>query len=183
MGKRLTDLVKIIIDQKKDIKVAADMTVGAGNDSLYILENTKVERLYGFDIQKEAEIKAKKLIGEDLRFIFNLASHDQIDEYIKENLDLAIYNLGYLPGGNKEITTKYQSTIKSLEKTLDLLNKEGMIILTIYPGHPAGKIESEKIEAYLKDLDQKKYEIIKITYPTRPKNPPYIIVIQKIYPR
>lgn len=179
MGRRLTDLVKIIIDQKKDIIVAADMTVGAGNDSLYILENTKVERLYGFDIQKEAEIKAKKLIGEDLRFIFNLASHDQIENYVKENLDLAIYNLGYLPGGNKEITTKYQSTIKSLEKTLDLLNKEGMIILTIYPGHPAGKIESEELEKFLAKIDPKKYAIMKLSYQNRPKNPPYIIVIEK----
>lgn len=179
MGMRVTDLVKIIIDQKKDAKIAADMTVDKGNDSKYILKNTKVERLYGFDIQKEAEIESKNLIGKDPRFIFHLASHDKIDEYIKEGLDLAIYNLGYLPGGNKEITTKYQTTLESLEKTLDLLNKEGMIILTIYPGHPAGKIESEKIEAYLKDLDQKKYEIIKITYPTRPKNPPYIIVIEK----
>ncbi|MEQ0488866.1 class I SAM-dependent methyltransferase [Anaerococcus murdochii] len=179
MGKRLTDLVKIIIDRKKDIKVAADMTVGAGNDSLYILENTKVERLYGFDIQKEAEIKAKKLIGEDLRFIFNLASHDQIENYVKENLDLAIYNLGYLPGGNKEITTKYQTTIKSLEKTLDLLNKEGKIILTIYPGHPAGKVESEELEKFLAKIDPKKYAVMKLSYQNRPKNPPYIIVIQK----
>lgn len=183
MGKRLTDLVKIIIDRKKDIKVAADMTVGAGNDSLYILENTKVERLYGFDIQKEAEIKAKKLIGEDLRFIFNLASHDQIENYVKENLDLAIYNLGYLPGGNKEITTKYQTTIKSLEKTLDLLNKDGIVILTIYPGHPAGKVESEELEKFLAKIDPKKYAVMKLSYQNRPKNPPYIIVIQKIYPR
>lgn len=179
MGMRVTDLVKIIIDRKKDIKVAADMTVGAGNDSLYILENTKVERLYGFDIQKEAEEKAKKLIGEDLRFIFNLASHDQIENYVKENLDLAIYNLGYLPGGNKEITTQYQSTIKSLEKTLSLLNKEGIVILTIYPGHPAGKVESEELEKFLAKIDPKKYAIMKLSYQNRPKNPPYIIVIQK----
>ena len=183
MGMRVTDLVKIIIDRKKDIKVAADMTVGAGNDSLYILENTKVERLYGFDIQKEAEEKAKKLIGEDLRFIFNLASHDQIENYVKENLDLAIYNLGYLPGGNKEITTQYQSTIKSLEKTLSLLNKEGIVILTIYPGHPAGKVESEELEKFLAKIDPKKYAVMKLSYQNRPKNPPYIIVIQKIYPR
>lgn len=183
MGKRVTDLVKIIIDQKKDAKIAADMTVGAGNDSLYILENTKVERLYGFDIQKEAEIKAKKLIGEDLRFIFNLASHDQIENYVKENLDLAIYNLGYLPGGNKEITTKYQTTLESLEKTLDLLNKGGMIILTIYPGHPAGKVESEELEKFLAKINPKKYAVMKLSYQNRPKNPPYIIVIQKIYPR
>lgn len=179
MAKRIVDLVKLIIDSKKEIKVAADLTVGSGKDSKYILENTCVERLYGFDIQEEAEEKAKKLIGNDPRFIFNLASHDQIDEYIKEGLDLAIYNLGYLPGGNKEITTKYESTIKSLERTLKLLNKEGLAILTIYPGHPAGKEESKKIESYLEEINQQKYTIIKITHPTRPKNPPYIIVIEK----
>ena len=37
MGKRVTDLVKIIIDSKKEIKVAADLTVGTGKDSEYIL--------------------------------------------------------------------------------------------------------------------------------------------------
>lgn len=179
MGKRVTDLVKIIIASKKDIKVAVDMTVGAGNDSKYILENTTVKKLYGFDIQKDAKKRALELIGEDLRFNFILDSHANIDKYIKEGIDLAIYNLGYLPGGDKEITTEHESTIESLEKTLKLLNKDGMVVLTIYPGHPAGKIESEKIENYLKSLDQRKYEVIKIAYPNRPNNPPYIITIQK----
>lgn len=179
MGKRVVDLVKIIIDSKKEIKVAADMTVGGGNDSKYILENTSVERLYGFDIQKEAREKALSLIGNDERFIFNLRSHAEVDKYIKEGLDLIVYNLGYLPGGDKTITTSYKTTIASLEKTLGLLNKDGIIILTIYPGHPAGKVESEKLEAYLQGLDQKKYGLIKIAYPTRPNNPPYIMVIEK----
>lgn len=179
MGKKITDLVKIIIDSKKEIKIAADMTVGRGNDSKFLLENPQLIRLYGFDIQKEAENEAKNLIGPDPRFIFNLASHADVEKYIKEGLDLAVYNLGYLPRGNKEITTTYESTIQSLEKTLQLLNKEGIIILTIYPGHPAGKIESEQIEKYLANIDQKKYEITKITQPTRPHNPPYIIVIEK----
>ena len=178
MGMRVTDLVKIIIDTKKDAKIAADMTVGKGNDSKYILENTRVEKLYGFDIQKEAEIASKKLIGEDPRFIFHLASHDKVEEYIKEGLDLVVYNLGYLPGGDKEITTKYKTTIKSLEKTLKLLNPQGLIILTIYPGHPAGKIESEELEKFLEKINPKKYAVIKLAYQNRPNNPPYIVVIE-----
>lgn len=179
MGKRITDLVKIIISSKKDIKVGVDMTVGAGNDSKYILENTTVKKLYGFDIQKDAKKRALELIGEDFRFNFILDSHASIDKYIKEGIDLAIYNLGYLPGGDKEITTAYESTIESLEKTLKLLNKDGIVVLTIYPGHPAGKIESEEIENHLKSLDQRKYGVIKIAYPNRPNNPPYIIVVEK----
>lgn len=178
MGIRLTDLVKIIIDTKKDIKIAADMTVGKGNDSKYILENTGVERLYGFDIQKESQEAARDLIGEDNRFIFHLESHEQVDEYIKEGLDLVVYNLGYLPGGDKEITTSHKSTIKSLEKTLKLMRENGLIILTIYPGHPAGKVESEELEKYLDKLDSKKYAVMKLSYQNRPNNPPYIMVIK-----
>lgn len=178
MGMRITDLVKIIIDQKKDAKIAADMTVGKGNDSKYILKNTEVEKLYGFDIQKEAANAAKNLIGEDDRFIFHLQSHEKVDEYIKEGLDLVVFNLGYLPGGDKKITTDYKSTIKSLEKTLELMNPDGLIILTIYPGHPAGKIESEIIEEYLAKIDPKKYAVMKLAYQNRPNNPPYIMVVQ-----
>lgn len=178
MGMRITDLVKIIIDTKKDIKIAADMTVGKGNDSKYILENTGVERLYGFDIQKESQEAARDLIGKDDRFIFNLKSHEQVDDYIKEDLDLAIYNLGYLPGGDKEITTNSKSTIKSLEKTLKLMRENGLIILTIYPGHPAGKVESEELEKYLDKLDSKKYAVMKLSYQNRPNNPPYLMLIK-----
>ena len=178
MTMRVTDLVKIIIDQKKDIKIAVDMTVGKGNDSKYILETTGVERLYGFDIQKEAEDAAKKLIGEDERFVFHLESHEKIDNYIKEGLDLVVYNLGYLPGGDKEITTNYKSTIKSLEKTLGLMNPDGLIIITIYPGHPAGKLESERIEKFLNNLDSKKYAVMKLAYQNRPNNPPYVMVVK-----
>ena len=180
MTMRVTDLVKIIIDQKKDIKIAADMTVGKGNDSKYILENIRVEKLYGFDIQKEAEIESKKLIGEDPRFIFHLASHDKVEEYIKEGLDLVVYNLGYLPGGDKEITTNYESTLKSLEKTLKLLNPQGLIILTIYPGHPAGKIESKELEKFLEKINPKKYAVMKLAYQNRPNNPPYLMVVKTL---
>ena len=178
MGMRVTDLVKIIIDQKKCAKIAADMTVGKGNDSKYILDNTSVERLYGFDIQKEAEKAARNLIGKDERFIFHLESHEKVDNYIKEGLDLAVFNLGYLPGGDKEITTNYKSTIKSLEKTLGLMDPDGLIIITIYPGHPAGKLESERIEKFLNNLDSKKYAVMKLAYQNRPNNPPYIMVVQ-----
>lgn len=179
MGKRVTDLVKIIIDRKKDIQIAADMTAGKGNDSKYILDNTNVLKLYAFDIQEDAKKLTTDLIGDDDRFFFILDSHEYVGKYIKEDLDLAIYNLGYLPGGNKEITTSYESTIRSIEKTLNLMKPGGALILTIYPGHPAGKIESEEVESYLEGLDSKKYPIIKISYQNRPNNPPYIILIEK----
>lgn len=178
MGKRVTDLVKIIIDQKKDINIGIDMTAGKGNDSKYILENTKVKKLYAFDIQEESKIATESLIKDD-RLNFFLDSHANIDKYVKEKIDLAIYNLGYLPGADKNITTSYKSTIESLKKVLDLLNPAGLVIITVYPGHPAGLIESQKLGEFINNLDSKKYPVIKINYENRPNNPPYILVIEK----
>ena len=178
MGKKVTDLVKIIIDQKKDINIGVDMTAGKGNDCKYILENTNIKKLYAFDIQEESKIETKSLIKDD-RLNFFLDNHANIDKYIKEKIDLAIYNLGYLPGADKNITTSYKSTIASLKKVLDLLNPAGLVIITVYPGHPAGLIESQKLEEFTKNLDPKKYPVIKINYENRPNNPPYILVIEK----
>ena len=51
MAKRIVDLVKDLILDKKDIKKAIDMTAGTGKDSKFILENTQVENITAFDIQ------------------------------------------------------------------------------------------------------------------------------------
>ena len=179
MGMRVTDLVKIIIDRKKDIKVAADMTVGAGNDSLYILENTKVERLYGFDIQKEAKKNTEALIGNRDDFKFILDSHANIDKYIREEIDLAIYNLGYLPRGDKNITTKEASTLESLEKILNLLAKNGKVLITVYPGHEEGFLESQSLEKYLGNLDQKDFVVLELSYKNQKNMPPYVYMVGK----
>lgn len=174
-----TDLAKDLIKKCENVNTAVDMTAGAGNDSLFILENLNPNMLYAFDIQEEAKKRTIDKIGPRENFNFILDSHDRIDIYIKETIDLAVYNLGYLPKGDKTITTKWESTIKSLEKTLDLLSIGGEIIMTIYPGHPAGKIEAEELESYLRDLDQNQYTILKLNYINKINSPPYVVVIYK----
>lgn len=179
MAKRIVDIVKDLIRDKKDIKIAVDMTAGTGKDSKFILDNTEVERLIAFDIQEEAERRTKELIGSNPRFSFILDSHAHIDKYIKEPVDLIIYNLGYLPGADKSISTKASTTIESLEKALGLLKIGSRIIITVYPGHPAGQVESASLKTYLEGLDNKAYSILEISYTNRPKNPPYILVIER----
>lgn len=174
---QVTDIGKLFI--KNDIEYAVDMTAGRGHDSLYILENTKVKKLYAFDIQKESKRSCLDLIGSNPSFNFILASHENIDSYIKEDLDLIVYNLGYLPGADKRVATNYKSTIKSLEKSLEKLKIKGRIIITVYPGHPEGRIESDKLKAYLDTIDPKRYPVLKIDYQNRPNNPPFVYVIER----
>lgn len=177
MIEKATDLAKELMLREKDINIAVDMTAGNGHDSKFILDELNPEILYAFDIQEDAKTSTLNLIGGKENFHFILDSHANIDQYIKEEIDLAVYNLGYLPKGDKTITTKWNSTIESLSKTLDLLSAKGKIIITIYPGHDEGKKEADYLEKYLENLDQRKYTVLKMVYMNKINNPPYVVVV------
>lgn len=179
MIQKATDLAKEIIRSQKDIKIAVDMTAGNGYDSLFILDELEPEKLYAFDIQAIARDNTVDLIGDRDNFKFILDSHANIDKYIKEKIDLAIYNLGYLPKADKSITTNSDSTISSLKKVLDLLKVNGKVIITVYPGHPEGSQEAEDLGAFLSNLDQRKFVVLKMEYSNQINNPPFIYYLTK----
>lgn len=179
MIERITDLVKKILINEKNIKLAVDMTAGNGNDSFFIIDELNPKKLVAFDIQKSAKENTESLLGPRDNFTFILDSHENIDSYIKEPIDLAIYNLGYLPNGDKSITTLSESTLLSLKKFLTLLRKGGKVCLSLYPGHDQGRIEAEKIETFIKSLPPKDYAILKLNFPNKGTSAPYIIIIEK----
>ena len=68
--------------------------------------------------------------------------HENIKECIPANfhgkVTGAIFNLGYLPGGDKSIVTKPSTTISAIEQLLEIMAPEGIIVFVIYHGHPEG---------------------------------------------
>lgn len=48
---------------------------------------------------------------------------------------LARYNLGWLPGGDKSITTKLEDTLESIEAAKRVVKHGGMISVMLYRGH------------------------------------------------
>lgn len=162
------------------IKVAVDMTVGNGFDSKNILEILQPEKLYCFDIQQEALDNSKILLEKYLNCELILENHKNFDKFVKENIDFAIYNLGYLPKGDKNITTNAEDVEESLKKLLGKLNSKGIIFITFYIGHSAGQIESLEVSKFIQKLNQKEYTILKFTFENQKNNPPYVVMIQKI---
>ena len=59
----------------------------------------------------------------------------------------AIFNLGYLPGGDKTIVTKPETTISAIEQLFTIMAPEGIIVLVIYHGHPEGAVERDMLTA------------------------------------
>lgn len=167
----------------KEGQVVLDCTVGNGNDTLMLARCVGSSgKVYGFDIQKEAIEKTKgKLACEklDKHVILILDGHENIDLHIKEKLDFIIYNLGYLPGGDKRIITKKESTLVSLGKALELLKENGILLITCYIGHEGGLEEKNAVENFLMALDQKKYNVLKYEFINQKNKPPVLFTIEK----
>lgn len=154
--------------------VAIDATLGNGYDTKYLSNNFK--KVYSFDIQKEA---CENFIDSNNNVTVICDSHDQFNKYIHEEVDCIMYNLGFLPGGNKCITTMHETSLKSIKDGLDLLKSGGFITICIYRGHDEGKIEESCILEYLECLPKSKYGVMIHSFLNRSKSSPLLAVIEK----
>lgn len=165
---------------------AIDCTVGNGHDTTFLAKLVGEHgHVYGFDIQKQAVTNTyERLKGDNLHERVTLfhASHEHIHTHIStqnKQLKAAIFNLGYLPGGNKEIVTKPSSTIEAIKAIFQIIQKEGMIVLVIYPGHKEGQKEKEEVLAYIKSMDQRIANVLKYEFINQINDPPFVIAIEK----
>lgn len=177
-NKSILNRVNLICEKfikKGDITI--DATCGNGFDTLRLALLSK--KVFAFDIQDAAINNTKELLEKNAVDNVSLIhdSHHNIDKHLnkqREKISLVLFNLGYLPGNNKEITTNHKTTLLALEKSYKLLNKKGIILMVCYP-HEEGKKESRKIIQY---LDKRKidYNIYKNTDNI---NAPFLIEIKK----
>lgn len=164
---------------------AIDATLGNGNDAFKIAQKIGESGvLYGFDIQEEALKNSQKRLDEipkEMRPQLALyqMSHANFKEKISELVDLIIYNLGYLPRGDKSITTVAPETLKSIEAGLELLSPNGLMLISIYHGHEAGRAEKEAVTEYLSHLDQRKFTVKREQFINQKNNPPFLYIIER----
>lgn len=171
--------------QKGDIVV--DGTVGNGHDTLFLAKLVgKDGKVYGFDIQEQAihtTFERLKTEGEEKQVVLFQRGHEHISESIPTehhgNIAAAIYNLGYLPKGDKSIITKPETTIASVEQLLKMLKRNGIIVLVIYHGHEGGKEERDALLHYVTQLEQEHYHVLKYSFINQKNYPPFIIAIEK----
>lgn len=178
MDKVLDFAHKILKDHINKESICIDATMGNGNDTYFLASLAK--KVYAFDIQEVAITKTKeKCLGLN-NIVYILDSHENIKKYVSESVDGAIFNLGYLPGGDKTITTNFSSTINAIKATLDVLNKKGTIVIVVYPGCDSGLLESNNLLDFLPKLNQKEYEVLKYEFINQINMPPYLLIIERI---
>ena len=73
---------------------------------------------------------------------------------MRASIKLVVFNLGYLPGGDKSITTLSSVTIATLRESTEALEPGGTISVTCYPGHDEGKDEEQAVVSFAAALPQ-----------------------------
>ncbi|MEI7458465.1 MAG: class I SAM-dependent methyltransferase [Pirellula sp.] len=133
--------------------IAIDATTGNGFDTLFLAEQVGDSGLvYGVDIQTHAiEAVRQKLqhAGTSHRCRLTACSHAQLNAIVDKShqgaISVAMFNLGYLPFGDKTIVTQPESTIMALDQVAGLIRPGGLISILAYLGHNGGKTEALQV--------------------------------------
>ncbi len=180
---QLTDLAHSEIAQVvKPGDFVVDATAGNGHDTLFLSELVGSEgRVLAFDLQPAAIEQAQERIRNAGRenVTWFLLDHARLAEVLLEEqiteISSIMFNLGYLPGGDQQIVTRIDSTLKAIRSGLHALGNNGVMTILAYIGHPGGLEEAEAIESWLRELDPEIYET-QFDYGNSPKSPRLLIV-------
>lgn len=179
MFKYVGDISKIshyIIEQFLENKnIAIDATLGNGYDTDFLSKN--FNKVYSFEIQEEACRNYSEKKPENVSIIND--SHHLLKKYVTDQVDCIMYNLGFLPGGDKEITTMSETSLSSISEGLELLNHGGLMAICLYRGHAEGKEEENVIIPYLKELPKPKFGVMYHEFLNRSDDAPILIVIER----
>lgn len=174
---------KVLKEHLKETDNAVDATCGNGFDTLFLATYLSKGKVFAFDIQETAIKNTKALLHQAKlsNVYFFETSNELITLTISDPFEAVIFNLGYLPQGDKTITTKAETTIKSVESLLELskINKNLLIVLVVYVGHREGLKESNELLTFTKSLNNKEYLVTKFDNYNR-SNSPYVITIKHI---
>ena len=173
--------------------IAVDATVGNGHDTLFLVEQVSPSgRVFGFDIQLAAIESTRAKVGSHCnvsqlpdRLTLIQASHadmsDKIPAHYHGNISAIMFNLGYLPGGDKSIITRTDSTVTALNSASRILSSNGIITVLAYPGHQGGDLETDQVKNWCEQLDEDQFKISIIYSSENKESAPKLFAILKTH--
>ncbi|KAL7186918.1 hypothetical protein ACSBR2_028602 [Camellia fascicularis] len=186
------------IVQKGDTVI--DATCGNGYDTLamvkMVADKTHCGHVYAMDVQKVALENASSLLDESLtsdevpllsnfllRGLVELFAicHSKMEEVVPKGVPvrLVAFNLGYLPGGDKALITRSETTLQALEAAKRMLAPGGLISIVVYVGHPRGREEYEAVQAFASGLPVENWICCKLQMLNRPLAPILVLVLKR----
>ena len=134
--------------------LALDATAGTGGDTLFLARAAGASgRVHAFDIQPRAIERARarlRAAGLGSRVRWYCRCHGQAARDLAPgSLDAVMFNLGWLPGGDRAIVTRPATTRAALGACAALLRPGGRLSVVCYRGHRGGTEEEAAVAAWV----------------------------------
>ena len=168
-----------------DGALAIDATVGNGYDALFLGHRVGPKgKVLGFDVQKAALAGAREI----LKFVGSIDhvslihdSHTRLADYLPTGavIHAAMFNLGYLPRGNRQIITRPETRVPALRAVLEHLAERGRVTLLVYRGHEGGVPEYQGVRQFLEELSEDEWLVEELASTTDSPSAPRLFRVQR----
>ena len=167
------------------VRFALDATAGNGFDTLFLADLVGSDgTVLAMDLQPNAiDCAQQKLTqhGLESRVRWHCGCHSTLDSILNPNdapnLHVAMFNLGYLPLGDKSIITTKATTIIALDTTWKHLVPSGLLSLLSYPGHTGGSEEHQAVCQWVDRLSQES-TMTRFTDEQNPRSPVMWLIVK-----
>lgn len=163
--------------------IAVDATMGNGHDTKWLCELAEnTGTVYAFDVQAQAVENTRARLAEAgllSRARLFCAGHERMAEFVDLPADAIVFNLGWLPGGEKSVTTLTETTIAAVNAASALLAPGGLMTICIYPGHAEGARERDAVISWASHLPHAVFDVMLRRYLNQPNDPPLMVAVRR----
>jgi len=166
--------------------IAVDATAGNGHDTRFLAELVgETGLVFAIDIQAEALHRTASLLSGEESSRVHLAERDhaELKSVVPEShhgrIAAVMFNLGYLPGGNRSIATQADSTRQAVRSALAILQPGGVLSVIAYSGHSGGADEALAVEDLFRELSPVEFETSRHSAASESVSAPCLFVVTK----
>lgn len=173
----------LLKDRLRAGAVVVDATMGNGHDTLFLTSCVSPGgHVFAFDVQAAALLETQKRVPLEMTTLIH-SGHETMRAHLPPELhgklSAVMFNLGYLPGTDKTLITRTETTMIAVREALDLLKPGGLLTVVVYPGHEGGAEEGRHISEWAITLDSRRFEVQHLRPVNRAASPPELWVVWK----
>ncbi len=159
---------------------AVDATAGNGHDTLFLASLVGSSgQVLALDVQEDAvrATRARCAALDQVRVM--LAGHETMARQFGEQVRAVMFNLGYLPGGEKTVITRPETTLAALGAAVEMLEPGGIVTVVLYTGHEGGREETDAVLGWAQTLDQARFTSIHYRFLNQRHGPPELLAVER----
>lgn len=169
---------------------AVDATTGNGHDTLFLASQVgETGRVWAFDVQEAALASARGRFAVEApelldRVVFVPTGHETVREVlppeVADRVRAVTFNLGFLPGSDKQVVTRASTTLRALHDLADMLAVGGILSVHAYRGHEGGQEEDEAVRAWFEGLSWKRWRAAEYRFTNKHRNGEVLYLAERI---